>query len=67
MDIVLSFLSGHIFGIQIEGLVNFNLLKFLSQVYVHSTLLTNIRIFMGSTSDNNCAFNSQELAISRPS
>ena len=39
---------------------------FLSHVYVHSTLLTDIGIFVGSSSYNNCGFNSQKITISRP-
>ena len=39
---------------------------FLPHVYVHSKLLANIGIFMGSISYNNCGFNIQKLTISRP-
>ena len=39
---------------------------FLSHVYVRSTLLTNIGIFMGSSSCNKYGFNSQKLFKSRP-
>ena len=38
---------------------------FVPHVYVHSTLLANIGIFMGSISYKNCGFNIQKLAISR--
>ena len=39
----------------------------LSHAYVHSTLLTNIGIFTGSSSYTNCGFNSQKLTLIKTS